>query len=326
MKVLVTGANGFLGSWVTKALIKKGYDVRMLHRSESDLTSLEGLKIEKFIGDITDFESLKSATQNVEAVFHVAGLVSYSHLDRTKMETVNVAGTANVIKACQMTKVRRLIHTSSTVAIGAGFHGEILDEKSKYNLRALDLGYFETKHNAEQLVLSAARAGSLDAVVVNPSSMFGAGDAVKSSRLKYLKVARGQLPYYPSGGVNIIAIEDAVEGHILALEKGKSGERYILGGENISVLELFETFAKAGGSVPPTKKLPKALLRGVFYSGKLMAKCGLPVKFSFESAMIGSLYHWFDNSKAKNELGLKVSSPKEAIIRSVEWAESNGMI
>ncbi len=326
MKVLVTGANGFLGSWIVKGLLKRNYHIRILHRANSDLSSMQGLPIEAAVGDITDFQSLDHAVKGVDYVFHAAGLISYNHLERKKMELVNVTGTENVIKACLKHKTKRLVYTSSVVAVGASAKKQILNESSPYTLSKYNLGYFETKKMAENRVLHACSTESLDAVILNPSSMFGPGDGVKSSRKKYLRVAQGNFPYYPSGGVNILDVEDAVDGHISALEKGRRGERYILGAENISVKELFEMFAAAGGSQPPAKKIPAVILKAMFYSGKALADMHLPGQFQYESAMIGSLYHWFDNTKAKKELGFNPRPARAAIKRSVDWCFENGLL
>lgn len=326
MKVLVTGANGFLGSWIVKGLNKKNWDAAILHRKNSDLSALEGLHYKSHLGDITDLESLRKATINIDVVFHVAGLVSYSHTDREKMEKINVQGTANVIEACAINKVQKLVHTSSIVAIGAGLTEQVMNEESIYNLDKFNLGYYQTKKAAEDLVLQASKKNQIFGVVVNPSTMFGPGDATKSSRQKYLKVARGQFNYYPSGGVNILDVEDAVDGHIAACEKGRSGQRYILGAENITIKELFDAFAKEGGSKPPSKKLSQTVLRSIYYLGRSMASAGLPVRFSFESALIGSLYHWYDNSKAKAELGFNPRPAQQSIARSVAWSKQHGLL
>jgi dihydroflavonol-4-reductase len=326
LKALVTGANGFLGSWIVRGLLKKNWDVRILHRPHSDLSSLKDLPYEAYLGDITDIESLKKSTANVDAVFHAAGLVSYHHQEHDKMEKVNVEGTANVVNACSMNKVPRLIHTSSIVAIGASEDKTIMDENSPYNLSKYNLGYYETKKRAEEIVIAACKKNQINAVVVNPSTMFGPGDAVKSSRAKYLNVAKGKFPYYPSGGVNILDVEDAVDGHIAAFEKGRNGERYILGAENILIKELFDMFAKAAGAPLPNKKISRPLLRTIYYAGKIMSDLHLPVQFPFESAVIGSLYHWYSNEKAKRELGFNPRSAKSSVQRSVEWCFENGLL
>ncbi|MBK9295032.1 MAG: SDR family NAD(P)-dependent oxidoreductase [Oligoflexia bacterium] len=326
MKVLVTGANGFLGSWIVKGLNKKNFEVFILHRKTSDLSALKSINYKSFIGDITDIESLKEAMRGMDVVFHVAGLVSYKHNERAQMQHVNVNGTANVVEACIANKVKRLVHTSSIVTIGAGLDEQILNEDSPYNLTKYNLGYYETKKAAEDVVLKACKKNLIDAVVVNPSTMFGPGDATKSSRQKYLKVARGEFDYYPSGGVNILDVEDAVDGHILALEKGRSGERYILGNDNIYIKDLFDMFALACNSKPPSKKLSKFVLRSIFYLGSTMARLGLNVPFSYESAMIGSMYHWYSHEKAKKELGFNPRPAKQAILKSVQWCKEQNLL
>ncbi len=205
--VLVTGANGFLGSWVVKILLQQGHQVKSLVRQGSDLSELQGIKTDLVYGDVTDIVSLQSAFAGVDAVFHLAGVIAYKASSRAMMEKVNVQGTANVIEACLQQKVPRLVHLSSVVAVGAGFsENEILNENSIYNISHLNMGYFETKRQAEELVIQACRERQLNAVILNPSTIYGAGDARKGSRGMQLKVAQGKLKFFPKGGVNFIPV------------------------------------------------------------------------------------------------------------------------
>ena len=158
MKVLVTGASGFLGAWLVRRLLEEGLDIRILRRSTSKLDELEGLKFESSEGDVTNAQSLVEACRGVDSVFHLAGLIAYSRAQREAMEKVNIEGTRNVIEACLQTGVRRLVHLSSVVAVGASFDGKVpLTEESPFNLHDLDLGYFETKLAAEKLVMQAVK-------------------------------------------------------------------------------------------------------------------------------------------------------------------------
>ncbi|RYX78202.1 NAD-dependent epimerase/dehydratase family protein, partial [bacterium] len=170
MKVLVTGATGFLGGWLVKRLLAEGLEVRIIKRANSSLEELEGLKLDLVDGDVTDKESLIRAARGVDTVFHLAGVIGYSRSQRAAMERVNVEGTRNVIDACEANGVRKLVHLSSVVAIGAGFDKTPLTETSPYNVAHLKLGYFDTKHDAELLIQEAVRAGRVDAVMINPST------------------------------------------------------------------------------------------------------------------------------------------------------------
>jgi dihydroflavonol-4-reductase len=323
VKILVTGGNGFLGSWLVKKLTSEGHSVTVLHRTSSDLSSIRGLNYESASGDIGDLQSVLDAAIGVEAIFHVAGLVSYRPRDYSLMESVNVTGTQNVIDAALKSKAR-LVFTSSIVTVGASFKEEVLNEESPFTLHKYNLGYYETKLRAEKLIQKNVLEKGLNAVIVNPAVMFGAGDAVKSSRSVHLKVAQGKFPFYPSGGVNVLHVEDAVDGHIQALTKGRAGQRYILGGENIKTRDLFNLLAKYGGHPPPKLPLPDLFLKGSFSLFKGAAALGYKPKISSDNFLIATLFHWYDSSKAEEELGFTTRPAEEALSESVQWAKENG--
>lgn len=327
MKVIVTGANGFLGSWLTRALVKEGHEVLALVRAQSDLSELENAGCQLVYGDVTDLESLYKAFDGVDSVFHLAGLIAYKKSDRQKMELVNVTGTANVIEACLAKHVRKLVYLSSVTAVGAGFKpDQILNEESAYNVEKLDLGYFETKHAAEKLVVKAFREKNLDCVILNPSTIYGAGDARKGSRKTQLKVAQGNFKFYTSGGVSIVATEDVVAAILSAWKIGRSGERYILSGENITIKQLFQMIAEEAGVPAPRYKMPNFILFFIGLVGDMMASLGLKGLLSTENAWTATLYHWFDNTKAKRELQFNPRPAREAIRSSVAWAKQNGLL
>lgn len=326
-KVLVTGANGFLGSWVTRALVNEGHDVYALVRPKSDLSELEGVNCKYVHGDVTDVHSLLDTFKGMDSVFHLAGVIAYKKSQRALMDKVNVQGTANVVSVCREHNVRRLVYLSSVVAIGGGFStDDILNEGSTYNLTDLDLGYFETKHEAEKIVKKACDKHEIDAVILNPSTIYGAGDAKKGSRKMQLKVAQGKLKFYTSGGVNVVAVEDVVDGILKAWKDGKSGERYILCGENILIKDLFAMIAAEAGVKPPTFELPDGLLHGLGAVGDLMEKAGLKGPVSRENAYTATMYHWFDSSKAQKELGFKPRPAREAIHNSVQWMKDQHLL
>lgn len=326
-KVLVTGANGFLGSWVTRALVAEGHDVYALVRAKSDLSELEGVNCKYIHGDVTDVHSLLEAVKGMDTVFHLAGVIAYKKSQRAQMEKVNVEGTANVIAVCREHHVRRLVYLSSVVAIGAGYTpDQILNEESPYNIAELDLGYFQTKHQAEILVREACKKNEIDAVILNPSTVYGRGDAKKGSRKMQIKVAQGRLKFYTSGGVNVVAAEDVVAGILSAWKKGRTGERYILAGENILIKDLFAMIAQEAGVKPPQHQLPSPLLHTVGAIGDFMEKMGLKGPLSRENAYTATMYHWFDSGKAQRELDFKPRPAREAIHNSVQWMKDHGLV
>lgn len=326
-KVLVTGANGFLGSWLTRRLVAEGHETYALVRKSSDLSELEGVNCKYLYGDVTDLESLKTAFKDMDSIFHLAGLIAYKKSDRAKMDQINVGGTSNVIEACILNKNRRLVYLSSVVAIGAGLRkGDVLNEESQYNIKDLDLGYFETKRQAEILVKDACNSKKIDAVILNPSTIYGPGDAKKGSRKTQIKVAQGKFKFYTSGGVNVVAVEDAVQGIYSAWLKGKTGERYILCGENLLIKDLFAMIARVAGQEPPKTLLPDFVLHAIGMTGDLLAKLGMKASLSRENAWTATLYHWFDSSKAQRDLDFKPRPAEIAISQSVAWMKENGLL
>ncbi len=326
MKVLITGATGFLGEWIVKESVSRGYEVHVLIRKSSDLGKIENLPIIKHIGDITDLESTSLACKNMDAVFHLAGKIEYKKSARESMYAVNVGGTKNVLTACHANDIRKLVYLSSVTAIGASLTPTPLNEDSSYDIANLHLGYFDTKHEAENLVLDAYKKGFIDPVILNPSTIYGAGDATKSSRKVQLKVARGSFPFYTPGGVNVVHIEDVVLGFFTAFDKQVVGERIILAGDNLTIKTLFSHIATCSGVKPPSLPLPQFALRGLGFIGDACESIGIKGPISSETAWTSSLFHWFDNSKAKEKLGINFKTSVEAIQQSVTWARENGFI
>ena len=327
MKVVVTGANGFLGSWLTKALVSRGYDVHILARPTSDLSDLKGVNFKTLFGDVTDPVSLEKAFAGAQGVFHLAGVVAYRHEERAQMEKVNVQGAANVIQAAEKMKVPKILHLSSVVAIGASTSPkEILNENSPYTISKLNLGYFETKRKAEILVKAATDRGAFEAIIVNPSTIYGASDAKKGSRSVQVKVAQGRFPFYTPGGASIVGVEDVVDGIMKAWDKGRSGERYILSHENWTVKELFTAIAQEAGVKPPAHKLPSFVLHSVGFIGDALRPLGVKGPVTRENAWTSTMFHWFDNSKARRELGFNPRPAREAIQKSVQWMKEHGLL
>jgi len=326
MKVLVTGANGFLGALLTKRLLEEGHEVKALVRKSSDLSELAHVKPHYVYGDVTDPQSLTENFRDQEVIFHLAGYIAYKKSERPLLDKVNVEGTRNVVEACAALGTPQLLHMSSVASIGSSFTPQVLTEESPYTIQNLDLGYFETKKQAEEIVIAAAKQKRVHAVCVNPSTIYGFGDARKGSRSNQIKVARGQLGFYTSGGANVVAAEDVLDGILLALNKGKNAERYILSSENMTIKSLFEKIAKAAGVPAPHVKMPDWVIHSLGILGDAAASAGLKVGLGRERAYTATMFHWFDCQKAKNELGYKPRSADIAIENSVRWMQDNGYL
>ncbi|MBL7556036.1 MAG: NAD-dependent epimerase/dehydratase family protein [Bdellovibrionaceae bacterium] len=330
MRAFITGGNGFLGAHLIEKLLSEGLEVTAFIRKSSRLTELKSPERIQFVyGDITDKVSIVEALRvsKPDVVFHLAGYIGYKKAERPLMDAINVHGTRNLIEAMVETKVPKLVHMSSVVAVGAGYRPtEILDESSKFNLSPLNLGYFETKRQAEELVVKATQQGEIKSVILNPSTIYGPADAKKGSRKTQLKVAQGKFKFYTSGGVSVVSVEDVIEGIYRGFKVGRNGERYILSGENILIKELFEKIAGFAGVPAPSIYLPDVALHMIGRAGDLITRLGKPVSLSQENAWTATLFHWFKNDKARKELGIDFKPADYSIKQSVDWMRENKLI
>ena len=325
-KALVTGATGFLGSWLCEALLERGYQVFALTRAGSDTSSLASLDIQFIKGDVTDRQAVFTAVEGMDEVFHLAGLIAYQADQNEAMERVNVGGTKNIVDACLSHKTQKLLYLSSVVSFGASLQAQSRNEESEYNLAGYGLGYFDSKRRAEDLVLEACKTQALPAYIVNPSTVYGRGDARKGSRRTQLKVAQGKFPFYPPGGVNVVAVEDVIAGIFLAMEKGVCGRPYILSGENLRLKDLFYEIARAAQVAPPAWPLPGPILSLLGYVGDFLQARGRSFPLQSHNALTAKLYHWFSSDRAQNELGYRFRPAREAIQQSVAWMREQNML
>lgn len=326
VKVLVTGATGFIGKHLVRQLATDGHQVTILARNKDALKDFKEFDIELIQGDILDNFTVMKACENRDIVYHLAGVIAYRKSERELMEKVNIKGTRKIIDACITHSVDKFVYLSSVVAIGASFDGTPLTEESPYNIAHLDLGYFQTKHQAEKIVIDAYKEHGLKTYILNPSTIYGAGDALKGSRKTQVKVAKGKFPFYTPGGVNVVSIKDVLYCLKVITEKGKPGERYIVAGENITIKQLFEMIAKAGGVEPPKIGLPRPAIKVLGLVGDILGGFGIKGPMSGETAWTSTLYHWFSSKKAQRELGLKPTPAKEAINESVNWMKKSGYL
>ena len=326
MKVAVTGASGFLGAWLIKALVKEGHEVAAVVRSTSDLSFLREVAGDSgwrpIVADVTRADEMASVFIGQEAVFHLAAAMGMRRSDAERLFQVNVEGTRNVVRACAEAGVKRLVHVSSVVAVGASEEpGMVLNEDSKNPFVSEKLKNFEAKRLAEEIVKDACSRGAVDAVIVNPSLVYGAGDARKEARSGSVQAARGKVKAYPIGGVSVVGVEDVVSGMIAAWKKGSKGERYILSGENMSLRDMLFMICDCAGVARPRRALPTGLLK---FAGAIGEALKLNGPLNRENMRVATLYHWYDHSKATRELGFNPGPARMAIEQSVQWMKGHG--
>ncbi len=307
MKTLVTGATGLLGSELVRTLLANGHDVRILHRATSSLALLgdAAAEVERVVGDLSDPSLLMDAMEGVSSVFHAAAYVGFGgRRDWKRLYDVNVRGTALVLDAARAKGVERLVFTSSIAALGrsdAAFSQ--IDERANWEDSSANTAYALSKHLAE-LEVHRAIAEGLDAVIVNPALIFGLARAGENTRQIVESVRDRKLPGVPSGGTCVVDVKDVAEGHRLALERGRTGERYILGHENLSWREIIGVLADAFGVAPPRRTIPPALATFAAALSETVGRVTRTRPFlTLETARTSARTTFYDNSKAVEELG-----------------------
>jgi dihydroflavonol-4-reductase len=326
-RVAITGASGLLGGNLAAELIAAGHQVVATKRAGTQVSHLADLAIEWVDAELGSIDALTKAFAGCACVFHCAAAVTIKKQVTPEMTAANVTGTANVIAAVIAAKVPRLVHVSSVVAIGLSTNGIPCDETAVWNFDVLGLddAYAITKHQAEEVVHAAK--DKLDAVIVNPTYMFGPRDAKPSSGGLLRKVVQRRVPGYTPGYNNFVDVRDVARGMIAAWHKGRRGERYILGGHDMTYRECFERIAKVAGVAPPRFGVPRPI-------AKLLGKWGDFVERRGKEPLLNSMqvdYAYtdkfrFKSRKAADELGYTISPLEPAIRDTIAWFRANHMI
>lgn len=327
MPVLVTGATGFVGNHVARALLKAGATVRVLVRPTSNLALLEDMKVEKVVGDLGERASLEKAAAGCSEVFHVAADYRFDVRDPGEMTRSNVEGTRNILAAAGAGGARRVVYTSTVGCIGLPKDGSPGTEETPVSLDEMVGTYKRTKFLAEQEALRAAREG-LPVVLVNPTAPVGERDAKPTpTGAVIVRFLKGKMPAVVDTGLNLIDVRDCAAGHLAAAEKGRVGERYILGCRNLTLMEIMETLARVAGGRPPRFILPHAAALAVAWvDTKLAHLRRREPTVSLDGTRMAKKKMWVDSAKAVKELGLPQTPPEEPLRRAAEWYRAHGYV
>ena len=326
MLAFVTGATGFVGSHVARALAAQGADLRLLVRSGSDLRNIQELQAERVMGDLRDAASLKKAVTGCDVVFHVAADYRLWVRDPDEMYRSNVEGTKAILEAARESKVRRMVYTSSVATMGFQSNGHLANEESPVSLANMIGPYKRSKYMAEELAIEAGKSG-MDVVVVNPTTPVGERD-IKPTPTGRIVVdfLKKKFPAYVDTGLNLVDVAECAQGHIAALEKGRSGERYILGGENLTLKQILDRLADITGLPSPKIKVPYvvALATGVVDQVVTGYIRNREPRDTIDAVRMGRKKMFVSSGKAEHDLGWKTVPVDAALRRAVEWFRANG--
>jgi dihydroflavonol-4-reductase len=327
MKVLVTGADGFLGSNIVRELLDRGYETRAFVHPERSNGVLDGLSVEVFRGDILVSDDIVTASRGCDAVIHAAANTSTSPSRSEHVKTVNIKGTSHVIAAVKKYKVGRLVHVGTANSFGFGSRDDPGDETVPYNGSQYKLDYFNSKYEAHRLVLDEVERNGLKAVIVNPTFMIGPFDSKPGFGFAIIQIYHGRVPGFPIGGRNYVHVKDVAVGTVNALTKGRIGECYILGNDNLSYKEIFSMIASVIGVPPPKKTFSPIMVMAYTVFGSIIGfLTGKPPALSLSTARISCDEHYYTSKKALKELELPQTPIETAIEEAFQWFKENGYL
>src|SRR6185437_15203931 len=324
---LVTGATGFVGAAVARALLAEGWEVRALVRAGSDRRNVAALGVEQVVGDLTDAASLEHALAGCEAAFHVAADYRLWAPQPEELYRTNVEGTTHLFDAAQRAGVGRIVYTSSVATVGLPAEGGPGAEDTPVGLADMIGHYKRSKFLAEERAREAAARG-VPVVIVNPSTPIGPGDVKPTPTGQIvLDAARGRTPAYVDTGLNIVHVDDVAAGHLLAYHRGRIGERYILGGDDMTLRQILTLIAQLAGRSPPRIRLPHGVVLPVAYVSELYARLtGRPTRVTVEGVRRARKRMFFSSAKAVHELGYRWRPPSEAFSDALRWFRDNGYL
>jgi len=327
MKILITGASGFIGSAVLRQLLQAGHDMRVLLRVNSDRRNLTGLDIETVTGDLTMPSSLDRALEGCEALFHVAADYRLWVPDPENMYKTNVYGTRNIMLSAAKAGVKRIVYTSSVATLGLTRNGSPADETTPATLTDMIGHYKRSKFLAEAEVRRLVVEQNLPAVIVNPSTPVGPRDIKPTPTGQMIvQAASGRMPAYVDTGLNIVHVDDVAKGHLLAFELGVPGQRYILGSRNMTLKEILTEIAEITGNQKPRFRIPHNLILPIAYIAEAWARLfgGSQPLVTVDGVRLAKKYMFFSTARAKRELGFKTIPVRQALYDAIDWFKQNG--
>jgi dihydroflavonol-4-reductase len=325
MRALVTGADGLLGSNLVRKLLDAGIGVRALLHPTSKSETLDGLDIERMRGDILDTASVQAAMKGCGSVFHVAASTAMWPPRDPKITAVNVTGTRNMLDAAEAAGVKRFVHVGSASSFGYGDKRSPGTETTPFRYAGMGIAYFDSKLEAQKLVLARAAEGRLDALVVNPTFMLGPYDSMPSSGKLIAGFVRLKPPFYPPGGRCFVHVGDVAEAMVAALEKGETGRCYILGNTNLDMGEFFRVIGRVTGVRAPSLMIPREIMLLAGRAGSAWADITRKATdITWEIAQCSCIGSYYSPARAVRELGMKQTPVETAVEDSVRWMRDNG--
>ena len=326
MKIFVTGATGFVGHHVARALAAQGADLRLLVRKSSNLANLEGISGDAFVGDLSDPESLRSGLSGCASVMHVAADYRLWIPDPAAMYRANVDGTRELLRLAREAGIRRVVYTSSVATMGFRSDGLIVNEDTPVSLANMVGHYKRSKYLAEQEAIQAAKSGQ-EVMILNPTTPIGSNDSkpTPTGRI-FVDFLNGKFPAYVDTGLNLVDVDEVARAHCAALEIGTPGRRYILGGENLTLKQILDKMSAITGIPSPTVKIPFAIAATYAFfeeniTGRLLKK---EPRATLEEVRMGRKKMYASSARAQQELGFRVAPVYPAMRSAIDWFRGHG--
>jgi len=326
MKVFLTGSTGFVGRHVARAYAAEGAELRLLTRATSNRTTIEGLKAELVVGDLRQPESLRTALRGCDALVHVAADYRLWVRDPREMYAANVDGTRDLLRIAREEGVAKVVYTSSVATMGFKTDGSIVDESTPVSLKDMIGPYKRSKFMAEQEAIAAAKAGQ-HVMILNPTTPIGPGDAKPTPTGRIVvDFLNRKFPAYVDTGLNLVDVREVARMHVVALDRGTPGDRYILGGENLTLKQILDRMSAITGLPSPKRKVPHAVaMTFAFFDEMITGRMlGKEPRATVEAVRMGKKFMFASSAKAERELGFKAVPIYNALRSSIEWFIARG--